>query len=75
MKSQFKIPVLFCLFFGLYTASLALAGLEGEEYDLFLYHGKAQKDYWTGGSKDHGRTNPYVWIGTAGIAEIADGME
>ncbi|MCH8514558.1 MAG: hypothetical protein LAT83_23290, partial [Kiritimatiellae bacterium] len=45
------------------------------QYDVYLYHIKAQRDYWTGGAKDHGRAKPYVKVGTVTEEQILSGIE
>ena len=36
----------------------------GPAYDLYLYHGKSQLDYEGSGSRNHGRTQPYTYLGS-----------
>ncbi|GEM_PF-2398768 len=53
------------LLLAVFSALNVHSGQETDQcYDLFLYHGKSQKDYENGGSKNHGRTNPYTYIGS-----------
>ncbi|MCC5851048.1 MAG: hypothetical protein JJU29_23410 [Verrucomicrobia bacterium] len=62
------------LLFLLTLAPLLNAQVGSELYDVYLYHVKIQRDYWTGGSKDHGRTKPYVHLGTVRHEDVAAGM-
>ena len=49
----------------LFLTTLLGAGIpDGPAYDLYLYHGKAQLDYEGSGSKNHGRTLPYTFVGS-----------
>ena len=45
----------------------------GPAYDLFLFHGKAQLDYEGSGSKNHGRTPPYTYVGSVTSWALANG--
>ncbi|MCH8514510.1 MAG: hypothetical protein LAT83_23045, partial [Kiritimatiellae bacterium] len=50
------------------------AGSEGDAFDVYIYHAKAQRDYHNGGSKDHGRLEPYEYIETVTRAELNEGL-